>query len=356
MNREDQEIQDVMRISRHAKIVSEIEQAILESLDNGEAVNALILKRIDEATEKTNRKTPDSLQDIAGRPNVNHRVAANHRSDAGEAAARRQNQNALMSHSSTHVHRAAVRGIKNPHPRPLHQRQASPSRASSLKEAVSSAASKDLPSFSSLTISDPIYDEHYMCLLLQHTFDKTIQMYPIQKDGHCLYGCFGRFIYPNFTTNDDAKLCIKKLRGLDALYHKNHPELDTPSISNIKRLENLSDINCLDKNGNLNSIASVESWGDDISIMAISSILGINAIVVEIDQDGQLRFQIYGNKLINGVLRSKIVLSTDHEIVKMYMKSNTSIILGHTNNHFTLYDFDKSRIRENPRLQNLVRR
>jgi hypothetical protein len=351
MNREDQEIQDVMRISRHAKIVSEIEQAILESLDNGEAVNALILKRIDEATEKTNRKTPDSLQDIAGRPNVNHRVAANHRSNAGEAAARRQNQNALMSHSSTHVHRAAVRGIKNPHPRPLHQRQASPSRASSSEAHTQ----QDLVQFSSLTIADPVYNEHYMCLLLQHTFDKTIQMYPIQKDGHCLYGCFGRFIYPNFTTNDDAKLCIKKLRGLDARYHENHPKLDASSISNIKHMEKLSDIKCLDNDGNLNRIASVESWGDDTSIMAISSILGINAIVVELDQDNQLRFQIYGNKLINGVLRSKIVLSTDHEIVKMYMKSNTSIMIGHTCNHFTLYDIHGFRIHEIPKLQNLVR-
>jgi hypothetical protein len=382
-NREDQEFQDVIRISRHEKIVREIEKAILENSDNGEAVNALILKRIDEETEKTNRKTPDFIQDIdtamnnsiletiaknsllgyhggvAGGPNVNHRVTANHnRSNAAEAAARRQHQNALRSHSSTHVHRAAVRDMKNPHSSPLHQRPASPSRnASSLKEAVSSAAhtQPDLLSFSSLTTADPVYDEHYMCCLLQSTFDKTIKMYAIQKDGHCLYGSFGRFIYPNFTTNDDVKLCIKNLRWLDALYHKNHPALYATSISDIKRLKKLSDIKCLDKDGNLNRIASVESWGDDVSIMAIASMLGINAIVVEIDQDNQLRFEIYGNKVIDGVLRSRTVLSADHETVKMNMKNNISIMIGYIGNHFTLYDVDKFRIREHPRLQNLVR-
>lgn len=372
-----------------------IEQAMLNSLEHVFFERSVETAKLESLRdfEKMNQDFRNSgLCDRGGvTGDAYDRGTANHRAyNPAEAAALRARGNDLKLHSSNPLRRAAERDVKKEtmnrsshkplpiprpvssprpplpaprhhiHPSPLHQSPAKSGRnASSLKEAVSSAAHAraqcgvyQRPCF--LDPNDMDYNEQFMCYMLESAFNQSVDLCAIERDGHCLYGSFCRFLYPGITKDSEVDNCIKHLRELVALYQEKHTVSNVNTTYEDTRLEKISNIRCLDSCDSLRIIAPKKSWGDDVSVETLASIIGINAIMVYIDEDKQMRFRIYANKVVNNELRSRVVISADVAMVKKYMKSNISIVIGLNGDHFSLYQFEEFEPCEYERLQDLV--
>ena len=176
---------------------------------------------------------------------------------------------------------------------------------------------------------DPDKSERLICQKIQQLVKLPITLHPINRDGHCLFGCFTEFG------------SVKQIRESVADYYLANREYGVHTfLTKEERMDKIEDVLCQSRyDGTMHIEAPCESYGNEIDIVILVRLFNINVITVKYSEDREdMIFTIYLNKKGTEREGTSQITTQDPRVVQRWMYQGEVKLIGLEHVHWSLYE------------------